>query len=129
VCGLVTLESSHRHGAVLVSHSQFSGVLHIIVQGPVENANEVKAAVLSAAWARYDGRAPHYCYMLAALSILARSSLSFSLYTAYLDGASPRELSDTHRLSVQEVEQRIEAVRLTLTMQVKLTINRRSSIF
>ena len=67
--------------------------------------------------------------MLAALTILARSSLPYSLYAAYLDGASVKELAELHGLAIDEVKDRIEAVRLTLTMQVKLRLNRRFTAF
>jgi hypothetical protein len=58
-----------------------------------------------------------------ALSILANNSLPFSLYDFHLSGLSARELADAHSLPVHWVEERLEAIRLCLKYQVKLSLS------
>lgn len=67
--------------------------------------------------------------MLLSLALLAQSSLPVYLYVCYLNGESVEELAHECGLSPHWVQERIEAVRLALNMQVRLTINRNSSQF
>ena len=57
-----------------------------------------------------------------AVALLADRSLAFSLYDFHLQGVSPRELASTYSLPADWVEERIEAVRLCLKYQVKLSV-------
>ena len=67
--------------------------------------------------------------MFLSLALLAQSSLPVYLYACYLSGESVEELADQYHLSPYWVQERIEAVRLALNMQVRLKINPRSSHF
>jgi len=67
--------------------------------------------------------------MQLAFALLVHHSLPFTLYAAFLNGVSVEELAEKTGLSKDWVIERIEAVRLTVTMQVRLTINPRSSYF
>jgi hypothetical protein len=53
---------------------------------------------------------------------LAKRSLAFSLYHFHLAGKSPKEIADALALPLDWVEERIEAVKLCLTFQVKLAL-------
>jgi hypothetical protein len=67
--------------------------------------------------------------MLLAFALLTQSSLPLTLYACYLSGDSVQELAERYHLSPHWVQERIEAVRLALNMQVRLKINPRSSHF
>jgi hypothetical protein len=67
--------------------------------------------------------------MLLAFALLAQSSLPLYLYACYLSGDSVQELADEYNLSPHWVQERIEAVRMALNMQVRLKINPNSSHF
>ena len=54
--------------------------------------------------------------------ILANRSLPFHLYDFHLHGISARELAFAHSMPVHCVEERIEAVRLCLKFQAKVTV-------
>jgi hypothetical protein len=53
---------------------------------------------------------------------LANKSLAFSLYDFHLEGVSAGELAAAYSLPTSWVEERIEAVRLCLKYQVKLSL-------
>lgn len=55
--------------------------------------------------------------------LLANRSFPFSLYDFHLAGVSAKELAVAYSLPVTWVEERIEAVRLCLKFQVKLSVN------
>jgi hypothetical protein len=54
--------------------------------------------------------------------VQANKSLAFSLYDFHLSGVSVEKLAATYSLPVQSVEERLEAVRLCLTFQVRLAL-------
>ncbi|MDQ2949515.1 MAG: hypothetical protein M3Y27_26855 [Acidobacteriota bacterium] len=58
-----------------------------------------------------------------AVILLANRSLPFHLYDFHLEGISAKELAAAHSLPVDWVEERIEAVRLCLKYQTKLSID------
>ena len=64
-----------------------------------------------------------------AFALLAHSSLPFALYASHLEGATAQDLAKKYRLSPEWMEERIEAIRLTLTMQVRVDINRHAETF
>jgi hypothetical protein len=64
-----------------------------------------------------------------AFALLTNYSLPFALYAAFLDGLSLEDLAQESALSKDWIAERVEAVRLTLTMQVRLSINPQSSYF
>ena len=68
-------------------------------------------------------------YMPFALALLAGAALPFSLYAAAVDGTPIEELAALHHVSPIVVRERIEAVRLTVTMQVRLGVNRNCTAF
>jgi hypothetical protein len=68
-------------------------------------------------------------YMNLAVSLLANSSLSFRLYASFLDGESVQSLAEMYHLSETRIQEQIEAVRLVLSKQVRLAVNRHSTIF
>jgi len=55
---------------------------------------------------------------------LANKSVSFSLYDFHLEGVSAAELATAYSLPETWVEERIEAVRLCLKYQVKVSVKR-----
>jgi hypothetical protein len=57
-----------------------------------------------------------------AVALLADRSLAFSLYDFHVQGVSPQELASTYSLPADWVEERIEAVRLCLKYQVRLSV-------
>jgi hypothetical protein len=54
--------------------------------------------------------------------LLANRSFPFSLYDFHLAGVSAKELAAAYSLPVTWIEERIEAVRLCLKFQVKLSV-------
>ena len=64
-----------------------------------------------------------------AVSLLANSSLSFRLYASALDGEPVEKLAEIYRLPESRIAEYIDAVRLTLTKQVRLAINPHSTLF
>ena len=56
------------------------------------------------------------------VTLLANRSLAFSLYEFNLEGVSAKELASAYSLPANWVEDRIEAVRLCLKYQVKLSV-------
>lgn len=54
--------------------------------------------------------------------LLANKSLAFGLYDFHLQGVSANELASAYSLSRAWVEERLEAVRLCLKFQVKLSV-------
>jgi hypothetical protein len=60
--------------------------------------------------------------------ILANKSLAFSLYDFHLEGVSAKELAADYSLPITWVEERIEAVRLCLKYQVKLSVKPRPGV-
>ena len=54
--------------------------------------------------------------------ILANRSLPFHLYDFHLDGVTAKELAFAHSMPIHCVEERIEAVRLCLKFQAKVTV-------
>ncbi len=63
------------------------------------------------------------------VALMASRSLPFSLYAAFIDGTPIPELAQETGLPEHWVAERIEAVRLALTAQVRLRINQQSSYF
>jgi hypothetical protein len=63
-----------------------------------------------------------------AVMVLANRSLAFSLYDFYLEGVSVEELAAAHSLPAQSVEERIEAVRLCLQLQAKVSLDTRRAV-
>lgn len=63
------------------------------------------------------------------VALLANRSLPFSLYASFIDGTPVSDLAQKTGLPEEWVAERIEAVRLTITMQVRLRINPQSSCF
>ncbi|MDQ2840808.1 MAG: hypothetical protein M3Y72_07170 [Acidobacteriota bacterium] len=57
---------------------------------------------------------------------LANSSFAFHLCDFHLEGMSAQELAAAYTLPIGWVEERIEAVRLSLKFQVKLTLGSRA---
>ena len=55
-------------------------------------------------------------------ALLTNRSLAFSLYEFNLAGVSAKELAASYALPPDWVEERIEAVRLCLKYQVKLSV-------
>lgn len=64
-----------------------------------------------------------------AISLLSRKSLVFQLYAAALDGTSIRDLAAEYRLPEHHIQEQLDAVRLALGHQVRLTINPQSNVF
>jgi hypothetical protein len=64
----------------------------------------------------------HKTFMNPPMIVHANKSLAFSLYDFHLNGVSVEKLAAAYSLPVQSVEERIEAVRLCLTFQVKLAL-------
>lgn len=62
-----------------------------------------------------------------AVMLLANKSLAFSLYDFHLEGVSEEELAAAYALPIDWVEERIEAVRLCLKYQVKLSVKSETS--
>lgn len=60
--------------------------------------------------------------MNAPVMLLANKSLAFSLYDFHLEGVPAKELATAYSLPINWVEERIEAVRLCLKYQVKLSL-------
>lgn len=56
------------------------------------------------------------------VTLLANRSLAFSLYEFHIEGVSAKELASAYSLPANWVEDRIEAVRLCLKYQVKLSV-------
>jgi hypothetical protein len=59
-----------------------------------------------------------------AIMLLANHSLAFHLYDFQLEGISAKELATAYSLPFDWVVERIEAVRLCLTFQTKLSLPR-----
>jgi hypothetical protein len=64
----------------------------------------------------------HLSGMNPAVMFYANKSLPFSLYDFHLAGVPARELAAAHSLPIAWVEERIEAVRLCLEYQVRLSV-------
>jgi hypothetical protein len=64
----------------------------------------------------------HLRCMNPAVMALANKSLAFSLYDLHLEGVSAKKLAAAYSVPVEWVEERIEAVRLCLKYQVKLSL-------
>jgi hypothetical protein len=64
----------------------------------------------------------HHTIMNPPMIAHANKSLAFSLYDFHLNGVSIEKLAAAYSLPVQSVAERIEAVRLCLTFQVKLAL-------
>jgi hypothetical protein len=71
---------------------------------------------------RASASQPHPKSVNPAVMLLANKSLAFSLYDFNLEGISVEELATAYSLPVNWVEQRIEAVRMCLKYQVKLSV-------
>jgi hypothetical protein len=56
------------------------------------------------------------------VKLLANKSFGFSLYDFHLEGVSAQELAAAYCLPPTWVEERIEAVRLCLKYQVKVSV-------
>lgn len=56
------------------------------------------------------------------VKLLANKSFGFSLYDFHLEGVSAAELATAYSLPETWVEERIEAVRLCLKYQVKVSV-------
>jgi hypothetical protein len=67
--------------------------------------------------------------MSLAIALLSRKSLSFELYAASLDGHSVHDLALQYGMPVYRIQEQINAVRLALTHQVHLTVDRESVVF
>ena len=65
---------------------------------------------------------PHPSDMNPGVALFANRSLAFSLYEFNLAGVSAKELAASYSLPSHWVEERIEAVRLCLKYQVKLSV-------
>jgi hypothetical protein len=64
-----------------------------------------------------------------AISLLSRKSLTYELYAAVMDGSSIRDLAIEYRMPEHRVQEQVEAVRLALRHQVRLSINTESRAF
>jgi hypothetical protein len=64
-----------------------------------------------------------------AISLLSRKSLKYELYAAAMDGTSIRDLAAEYRIPEYRVQEQVEAVRLALGHQVRLSINPESLAF
>jgi hypothetical protein len=64
----------------------------------------------------------HHTIMNPPMIVHANKSLAFSLYDFHLNGVPLEKLAAAYSLPIQSVEERIEAVRLCLTFQVKLAL-------
>ena len=71
---------------------------------------------------RVSASQPHPKSVNPAVILLANKSLAFSLYDFNLEGISVEELATAYSLPVNWVEQHIEAVRVCLKYQVKLSV-------
>jgi hypothetical protein len=58
--------------------------------------------------------------------LMANRSFGLSLYDLHVEGVSTKELAEAYSLPVAFLEQRIEATRLCLKHQVKLSVNWKS---
>lgn len=56
------------------------------------------------------------------VALLANKSFGFSLYDFHLEGVSVEELATAYSLPETWVEERIEAVRLCLKYQVRISV-------
>jgi hypothetical protein len=56
------------------------------------------------------------------VKLLANKSFGFSLYDFHLEGVSAAELATAYSLPETWVEERIEAIRLCLKYQVKVSV-------
>jgi hypothetical protein len=68
----------------------------------------------------------HCVDMIPALAYLGNSSLPFSLYDFHLSGVSAKELASSHSLPLAWVEERLEAVRLCLKFQIRISLESKS---
>jgi hypothetical protein len=57
-----------------------------------------------------------------AVALRANKSFAFHLYDFHLEGVSTKELASAYSLPVGWIEERIEAVRMCLKFQVKLSV-------
>lgn len=64
-----------------------------------------------------------------AISLLSRKSLVFQLYAAALDGSSIRDLAVEYRMPEHRIQEQLEAVRMALGHQVRLSINPDATMF
>jgi hypothetical protein len=67
--------------------------------------------------------------MSLAIALLAHQSLGFELYSALLNGSSTEEISAAYRIPVHQVREKVEAVKLALAHQIRLSVNPTASVF
>ena len=67
--------------------------------------------------------------MSLAIALLSKRSLGFELYAATLSGASSQELAATYKLSIETIEEQLQAARLLLTYQAQVSVNRQSKVW
>ena len=73
---------------------------------------------------RYKQRAQRpMCFSIAWAVLLGNRSVTFALYDYHLRGVSARELATAYSLPLSWVEERLEAVRLCVKYQVKLSLH------
>ncbi len=65
----------------------------------------------------------HFGSMHPAIALLGNRSVTFALYDYHLRGVSARELATAYSLPLSWVEERLEAVRLCVKYQVKLSLH------
>lgn len=64
-----------------------------------------------------------------AIALMAHQSLGFELYSALLNGSSIEEVSAAYRIPVHQAREKVEAVRLALSHQIRLAVNPRAGLF
>lgn len=64
----------------------------------------------------------HLVSMNPAFMVVANQSFSFNLYDLHLEGLTAKELAKAYSIALFRVEEHLEAVRLSLKYQVKLTV-------
>jgi hypothetical protein len=67
--------------------------------------------------------------MSLAIALLSKRSFGFELYAAASGGTSARELAAAYKLSLETIEERLQATRLLLTYQAQVRVNRQSKIW
>lgn len=76
-----------------------------------------------------EPKSPPIRIMSLAIALLAHQSLGFELYSALLNGSSTEEISVAYRIPVHEVREKVEAVKLALAHQIRLSVNPTASVF
>jgi hypothetical protein len=74
-------------------------------------------------------KSPHLRIMSLAIALLAHQSLGFELYSALLNGSSTEEVSAAYKIPAHQVREKVEAVRLALAHQIRISVNPTASVF